>query len=280
MSVLGAIELALLGIVETKVPGTKSQAGPIVHDDIPPGDFPFAYTQGFEITPQLDDPGQVLDVITGELVLVTDDHTHDQVMTFADSIRSGVMADATLGGLISAETLVGLATSEIAGKKRRVVVFSFEGRTTGAVVASGDLISYALVLVVDLKDATPDEVTYLGTVNSNLVALLSTAVRDEHDLGDPTSLIEGETSYQLATFVSSLLQGSNITNRRMALQLRVHHALAAGETERSYTNGVTAPGMLAVTPTLMTPGFWEAGFDTTKVVDLPELSFPSDLTRT
>jgi len=145
-----------------------------------------------------------------------------------------------------------------------------------AVVPGGSIFTYTVELLVELvSGATVADVFSIYTTAVDGVIGATTRLTSDY-LINREAIPESATRYQLRQVPFSQSVGSNQETTNLRVQLSVHHHLAPGDSERTYTETT----MVTALNSLLQKSFWQS--DLTKirtVLEEPTLGVGADLSR-
>ncbi len=277
MSELTTIETRLLGLCETVVAGIHVTWGDVEWDKLPGSELPHAFVQPFEKRPVPGDLGSEDRVIEGRLIIISALSIED-ARAKGDLVEAAIVADRTLGGTVTAAFVAMDSGTEPTKQRHWARLTVTCTQTDGSMaVAGGPLMQWELQLRAVIRGATLATDYLIAKATEVAAALNGTRMLSDWESPPQQSVPAGATMFQLAALVSHQVRSSNQNVNPVNMVLRVFHRGAAGETERSYTEGA----MIQQTIVLLDPEFWKTGFADVDVVgeDVPVINFPSDVAR-
>lgn len=139
------------------------------------------------------------------------------------------------------------------------------------------LVSYQFD-VVPVLDVGAVIATVLGNIDTFVSGALPGASRMASDYlaGLEGGLAAGTTGYQIQALAGGArIQDSNVSRELLHCRVLVHRRLGVADAERDYTEGAMQTQIAA----LLNPSSWRGIAGIHHLEELPELSFPGDVTR-
>jgi hypothetical protein len=138
----------------------------------------------------------------------------------------------------------------------------------------GGLITYTITAEVMVSTASTPAAVIAELATA--IETATSAVRLDSDyIEQGPVVLPGDLRYQLQALAASEALDSNYRYPLISCVLRVHRRLLTTETERSYTEGA----MQTHVASLLDQSLWQTA-GVREVTRLPELEFPTDVTRT
>jgi hypothetical protein len=261
----GAILDAFKTQLEAAISGIKAERRGGLLEDLPDTEFPHAFIYAPSDVIEELPHGESRETVAFRCDVGTIADTQEQIELKRDAIKQRIEADPTMGGVVDDTRYAGGALAEWPDRALKAVALQFE-----SLIRRRKIVTLRIDCRVSLvPGATPASV--LAAMAAKLAATTGGA-RLASDYLPDEAIASGAVRFQLRGVAQTVSEGSTVKYTVLPMVVVIHRRLAVGEVERAYTEGA----MQTYAEVILDPAYWRVAgvFD---VVDVPELSFPSDV---